>query len=622
MNFISEINLQKKVNSILKPPSNLLVSIWSERYRKLSPETSSEVGKWNTDRTVYQREPMDCISDPEIKYLILKFPSQMGKSDIALNIIGRFIHLEPCPILVVQPSDKDAEEFSQRFSYMIRDCDPLSKLISEPGSRKAKNKISYKTFPGGEISFVGSNSPNNLSGKPIKLLLCDDIRGFPRSSGKEGDPVDLAKNRTKTFFDSLIILSSSPGMKGRCRISEAYNLSDQRTYMMPCPGCGNEILFKWKYLKFEKNKKGNLLIASIFYQCYFCNYKIDESQKQEMIEAGKWIRNAKHIKNSAGFWLTELYSPWVKWEEVIRSFLDAKKDPEKLKVVINTSFCEEYQDRGDIPDWKYLFSRKDKYKRNEIPRQGLLLVGGADVQKNRIEIEIVIYGRKFESWSIDYRVLTGDPTQSDIWNLLNDILNEEFYHPAGKKIRIRRIAIDSGHCTTNVYMFGRKLGPDLVIVGKGMSHLNSILGHPKKMDIDLGNRKIYGGVHLYGIGERIIKNEIYSHLRKESPKAGDPFPDGFFHFPYDYQEEYFKMLTAEQAKLYKTSTGYVTRYEKIRERNEALDCRVLARAAASSLGMDSYSDLMWDRIENSLTNTPKTKKKSKTRKRGGFSIKF
>jgi len=622
LNFTAEIKLQKKVNNFLKPPSKILPSKWSDKYRKLSPESSAEVGKWETNRTFYQREPMDCVMDPEIKYLVLMFASQTGKTDIALNIIGRFIDVDPCPMLMVQPSDKVAAAFSERFSQMVRDCSRLNTLIKEPRTRDSKNKIEYKAFPGGEISFAGANSPNNLSGRPIKLLYCDDIRGFPASAGSEGSPTDLAIRRTKTFFDALIILSSSPGMKGYCRISHAYSLSDQRVFEMPCPKCGNNIIFKWKNLKFERNKKRILIPGSIFYNCPHNNCKIDESYKIDMLSLGKWKKRAKTI-NSAGFWLSELYSPWVVWEEIVRDFLDSKSDPEKLKVIINTSFCETFEDKGDVPDWKYLFNRRAKYKRNELPKEGLLLVAGADVQKDRIELEIVIYGRNKISWSIDYRIISGDPTQSFIWKQIDDILDEDFRHPYGLNIKIRRIAIDSGYLATEVYMYGRKKGPDLVLVGKGMSSLNTILGHPKKVDIELAKKKkIYKGIQLYGIGERILKNQLYAYLKLESPKKGDIYPDGFCHFPFDYEEEFFKMMTAEQQKTVKTSNGYIIRYEKIRERNEALDCRVLARACASSLGMDSYSELSWDRLENSLTKKTNVKNNIKSKKRGGLSSKF
>jgi phage terminase large subunit GpA-like protein len=67
------------------------------------------------------------------------------------------------------------------------------------------------------------------------------------------------------------------------------------------------------------------------------------------------------------------------------------------------------------------------------------------------------------------------------------------------------------------------------------------------------------------------------------------------HFP-EYNTEYFKQLTAEQL-VTRILKGYPKRiWQKTRDRNEALDCRVYARAAAIALGIDRWSESKWKQL--------------------------
>ena len=102
---------------------------------------------------------------------------------------------------------------------------------------------------------------------------------------------------------------------------------------------------------------------------------------------------------------------------------------------------------------------------------------------------------------------------------------------------------------------------------------------------------------VWPVNSGMAKEELYRWLRLERPtdedlEQGIPFPPGYCHFP-RYSEEYFKQITAEQlvAKLVK---GYrKLEWQKMRERNEALDCRVYARAAAARVGLDRFQEKHW-----------------------------
>ncbi|MBQ7216399.1 MAG: phage terminase large subunit family protein, partial [Synergistaceae bacterium] len=85
-----------------RPPPPLTVSQWADSYRYLSSEASAEPGKWRTSRAEYQRGMMDAVKDNE--RTVIMTSAQIGKTELILNTLGYFIHYEPCPILIVQPT--------------------------------------------------------------------------------------------------------------------------------------------------------------------------------------------------------------------------------------------------------------------------------------------------------------------------------------------------------------------------------------------------------------------------------------------------------------------------------------------------------------------------------------
>jgi len=174
---------------------------------------------------------MDALSDPEVRRVVFMTSSQIGKTTILENIIGYYIHHEPAPILVVQPTLAMAQSFSKdRLAPMIRDCPSLKGLIKDPRTRFAENTTLHKKFDGGHISIVGSNSPSSLASRPIKILLVDELDRFELSAGGEGDPLNLAIKRTTTFWDRKIFICSTPTIKGISRIEAEYELGDQRKF--------------------------------------------------------------------------------------------------------------------------------------------------------------------------------------------------------------------------------------------------------------------------------------------------------------------------------------------------------------------------------------------------------
>ena len=277
--------LFKKIFETLKPPPDLTLSQWADKHRRLSSEASAEPGKWRTDKCPYQREIMDAITNINIKKVVVMSAAQVGKTDaMILNPIGYYVHYEPAPIMVIQPTIKLAEGFSkERLSPMIRDTPVLTERIND-GSRSSGNTIEQKVFPGGHITMVGANSPVGLRSRPIRILLCDEIDAYPASAGSEGDPLLLASKRQTTFWNKKQIDISTPTIKGMSRIEVEYENSSKGEWNVPCPHCGELQPLKWANVKFDKEN-----LSKIEYICEKCGAIASEVEWKEKFTEGKFV---------------------------------------------------------------------------------------------------------------------------------------------------------------------------------------------------------------------------------------------------------------------------------------------------------------------------------------------
>jgi len=551
--------------NLIKPPPHLTISQWANKFRFLSTESSSEAGKFETSRAIFQAEIMDSINDPAIQEVVIMSCSQVGKTEILLNAIGYYISYAPSPILMVQPTLEMARAWSQdRLAPMIRDSSILQDRVAEVKSKDSGNTVLHKLFDGGHITACGANSPASLASRPIKIVLCDEIDRYPPTAGTEGNPVMLAKRRSATFWDSKLIMTSTPTVKGASAIEEAYEQSDQRKFYVPCHKCKKKQVLKWANVKWKKNEPDTAR-----YICENCNTAWTDHQRILNISKGKWKASEK-FNGRAGFFLNGLYSVWVSMEEAVREFLMAKKMPETLRVFVNTYLGESWEDEGERIDELGLYERREDY---QIHNDIILLTAGVDIQDDRIEVEVVGWGLEEETWSIDYHVIFGDPSANNIWQELDMILTKTYELPNKTKLKIVSVCIDSGHHTNMVYKFCKPRYARRVFAIKG-------IGGEGKSIASRPNRNNIAKVPLFSIGVDTAKELIYSRLRIKDYGAG------YCHFPVRYNEEYFRQLTAEKV-ISKYRRGFRKReWVLMRPRNEALDCRVYAVSAFILLNAD------------------------------------
>lgn len=580
----------------LKPLPKTSVSQWADNHRMLSSGISAEPGKWKTSRAPYQKDIMNAFTEPGIHRVVVKSSSQIGKSDMMNNVIGRFAHLDPCAIMMIQPTIDMAQDYSKtRIAPMIRDTKVLNNLFYDVKSRDANNTILSKVFPGGRLIMCGANSPAGLASRPIRILLADEVDRFPDSAGTEGDPVDLAAKRMTTFWNSCMGLFSTPTNEGSSRIDEEYLAGTQEEWQHKCPNCGEYHLLRhidmtvdYKEIKTPSGKK-TVIVNDVKWRCPHCGFSFSEKEMKQTPQ--KYIsRNADALKNGIrSFFVNGFTSPWMTWSKIMREWLEAKGDPEREKVIMNTVFGESYKQKGAFEDEQIFLRRRESYGA-ELPNGVLLLTAAIDTQDNRLEYEVVGWGKEEECWGIRKGIVLGAPNQDRTWKEIDNILDKTYHFADGKGLKVVRTFIDSGgHYTSDVYNYCQKNfhKQRFAIKGRGGPGIPLIYKIAKA-----NNAK--APLILLGVDDG--KQQIMDRLSIDSP---GPL---YFHFPQDegikelsnrgYDDLYFKGIISEHKKVYKRNGVLREVWETTKNvRNEPLDLRNYNLACMKSLKPD------WDKLE-------------------------
>lgn len=601
-------DLLKKLDAHLalavRAPSLMLVSEWAEKHRYISPEANAKGGgPWRN--LPMQIEPMDACLDPSVEGIVLMFAAQTaGKTEILLNIAGYFMHQDPSPMMMLQPTLDMAEDWStRRCSTMIRDTPVLADLFSD-AKRTSTNKILEKGFPGGSLVIAGANSPASLASRPIRIILKDEIDRFPVSAGKEGDPSLLAAARQETFYNAFDAEASTPTVKRHSRIESSFQATDQRYWYCPCPSCGHPQRLKWKQLKWESEES----MTDAYYLCENeeCdNPKWTDAMRIAAIKAGKWVATAP-FKGIRGYHLNGLYSLFPhkrrfkgKLHQFVSQFLKVVKLKNKkaLQVWTNTFLAETWSEDEDVkPDWAALFDRREKYTPDALPNKIKILTVGADFQADRIELEIVGWAEGEESWGIEHIQLWGDPRNPEIFQRLEAVMCKQYRRQDGGQLSVNAAGFDTGYWASQRQLYaylrprlGRRYYPF-----KGSSQKNAEpISHSTKGKTDR--------LKLLMVGTNRIKSFIYNRSTIGSEGSG------YMHFPESYTAEWFKQLLAEDSNtVIDNGNQFQVFYmpaitpENGTDRNEALDMRVYALGALYARGIPNWK-LLEKRIKEGIT---------------------
>lgn len=561
----------------LKPPPVLTLSEWANRYAHLSPETSAKGGKFTSFR--YQDGIMDAVTDPAVTQVTVMKSARVGYTKILDHVVGYFIHQDPSPILVVQPRVEDAEDYSRtEIAPMLRDTPVLADIAGDLKAKDSNQRVAKRVFRNGSsVAFVGANSPGGFRRITARIVAFDEVDGYPaEGAGNEGDQIALGTKRSETFWNRKIILGSTPTVKGISRIEKAWDESDQRRYFVPCPHCGAKQTIKWANIHWNKGEDGSHKPETAYLVCEAAGCVIEEHHKPWMIDNGEWVAG-KPFNGRAGFHIWAGYSlfPNASWGNLAAEWLRVHSDPHLLKTFINLVLGEPWEEDAEKVDGHALMSRLEDWGAPDAPAEVLAVTCGVDVQDDRLEVERVGWGVEETSWSLDHKIIYGDPSGPELWAELDAYLLTPTHRADGVSLPVHATAVDSGgHHTQAVYRFVKDRMRRRVYAIKGQGGAG-VPVWPKR-----ASKNNKGRVNLFMVGVDAAKDAIYARLRITTPGPG------YCHFPVGREPAYFEQLTAEQVQT-KYVRGFPTRVYVLPggRRNEGLDLRVYSYAALQSLNL-------------------------------------
>lgn len=588
----------RKAATHFRPPPKLLPSEWSERNIYV-PIGNAIPGLIRFDNAPYQREPLDMTADPSCTRITLMWGAQVGKTMLALCAQAYRIAQNPQSQIMMQPSQGDLSTWLEtKFNPLIESNDTLQELVAKPRAREGVNNQRMKSYPGGFLMFSWSGSPKTMRGRSAPFIVCDEVDGYDMTG--EGHPVSLLWQRAATYGDQRTLLEiSTPTIKGSSWIETAYDQGDQRRFHIQCPHCEFEQHLQWSNVSWPEDEPEKAV-----YACSSCGAALSDSERIAAIRKGRWI-GEREFKGHASYHLNELYSCFRRLGDIAQSFLEKKRAGD-LQSFINVSLAETWEEGGDSVDDHSLLARREDWG-EQLPDEIVLLTAGIDTQDDRLEVEIVGWGKGEESWSVDYKVIHGDPSGSRIWNELDQVLSSTYTRKDGVELTIRSSCIDSGgHHTQSVYSYAK------IRDGKRIFAIKGVGGEGRPL-VSRPTRTNIAKIKLFSVGVDTAKELLYSRLKIDEPG------DGFCHFPAHYDEEYFKQLTGE-ALVTKWVRGHKVRVWKAqRRRVEALDCRVYAMAAMVILSpnLDTIAEKLSERAENP-TPAKQPQPLMRQRPQGGF----
>ncbi|MCS3689084.1 phage terminase large subunit family protein [Bradyrhizobium elkanii] len=598
-----------------RAPEKLNLVEWSDRYRHIPAKVSASPGTWRTAAQPLAYGPMLAVSDDSTHTVTIMSGTQVLKTELLINAAMYYAHHEPASVLLVQPTQSSAESFSKERLAPSIEASPALRDLFAIGAHDETNTITAKQYPGGALNIVGANSPTDLASRPKRVILCDEIDKYPVSAGAEGDPLKLAEERASTYAAigrAKFVRTCSPTVKGESRIGREYAASDQRRLYVQCPHCLEHQTLSWANVKWSKDEAGEHLPETAAIACGICGVVWTERERIAALDAladapdHGWRQTAefsccgeKQLPTSwdaqgrslcavcdqpspyaghAGFHVSKLYSKRHSLADCVREFLESKGDPELIKKWTNTCLAELFEVKaGQGLNEGSLLARAETYDGQSLPERILTITAGVDVQGDRLEALIVAWGPSEECWLVSYRVLYGDPAQPFVWQQLDALLSERFSTFSGRLHLIDAMAIDTGgHHAANVFTFASQHRGRRVFACKGMAGSKPLW--PQRAI------KSHTGAPLYMIGVDTAKEMVYSRLQIPTPEPGTHRP-GYVHLPIgdEFGPQFIKGLNSERRETRKRMGQTYACWVKVVERNEPLDCFVLATAVRRSL---------------------------------------
>lgn len=603
------------------------LSEWAAKNFVLAGESSHQKGAW--EAWPIQVGILDFMSDDRIEELSVMKSKRVGYTKMITAFVAYNVAHRRRKQALWQPTDDD------RDSYVKSEIDPV--LDGVEAVRKARRQgkgvgedtIKFKRFRDSVLHLLGGKAARAYRRITVAVAILDEWSAFDQQVEKSGDPGGLAKGRLEGAPFPKFVGGSTPRLKGLCHVERGCESAQAFVkFHIECPLCGVEHPLLWggkevaHGFKWERGHP-----ASVYHVCPHCHGRLAQS---DYLAGGKpmggaWVclrtgkrygmdrvwRDAAGVPcappRTLGVQLWAAYSPQRSWESIVAEFEAAhvtlgKGDAGPMQLFVNETLGETWEIRGEAADEHVLQQRAEPYALETVPRGGLFLTAGVDVQRDRWEIAVWAWGRGLESWVVDHHVIDGNPANAEDWERVTVYLQRRYKQAhGGGALGISATSIDSSDQTQAIYNWvrGAQLRVSQLRAVKGDNNdSRNILGTSSLQEVSWNGKKIARGIRLWLVGVDSAKDYLLGQLA-----IAEPGP-GYVHFSAELKREWFEQLTAEQRILVRKQGTEAYRWVKRRARNEVLDCRNYALHAAMGQGLHKWTDARWQQLEAAVQPPP------------------
>ena len=577
-------------------------------------------GRWDVNVTPWVAGMHDALDDPAVVKIVARKSAQVAWTDgVLLNYLAKRICVDPCPMIAMFAKEQAAKEFNQeKFVPMVEVTPELRLRVPVSNRKSAYNRWSMKTFPGGFLKLVGSNSAASVKSTPAPVVAGEEPDDCNANLDGQGDTITLLEERTKTFPRRKVIFGGTPTIEGVSRVDSAYRASDQRIFKVPCPHCGEWQDLRWEQVRWQTDPAvshevfGHALPETAVYVCPHCGATWTDAEKNAAVRQGKWEAQAE-FHGVAGSYINEIYSSFAgsKLRFLVEKYLAADKalsegDDSKMRSFVNNQLGLAYAFTSDLPTAEELEARAEDYEELHVPAGGLLLTAGVDVQHDRLAVIVRAWGRAEESWLVYWGEIHGQTAVAEqgAWKDLDAFLIQEFPHELGSHLRIRAVSIDSsdGQTSDAVYTFVRKRMHRGLMAIKGSSTERAEIFNSPQTSIDKNkhNKAYKFGVTPFIVGVDRAKDLLLGVDASAGRIRLTGNGPARMHWYKSVRPDYWGQMLSEVKAPHRSIRGRKVWQKKSGERNEALDCEVYALHAARALKINLWGEKRWEALEQQV----------------------
>jgi phage terminase large subunit GpA-like protein len=593
--------------------SDISPSDWNEKNRVMTTEVSPRPGPFTYKYTPYLREVVDCLSQSvPCKVISIMKGAQVGFSTGVIEAgIGWIIAEAPGNILFLTGHSDLAEEAVTGKIDNLIDNTGIRHLIKASAQRARKTRSGdtnkSKEFAGGQLIAGSAGNHKLLRQRSMMYGFIDDFDAAKSATKEAGNTRKMIEQRFAAYESKKkIFYISTPELMETSNIYPAYVMGDQRKYHIPCPCCGDMIVLDWERpmesrpdvmagIYWELDDRGVLIRDSVGYVCYKCGDFFDDTNKTELLSAGRWIPTAiPKNPEYRSYHLSALYAPvgMSDWTHYVQQYLEAappggKEKEDEMKAFYNLCLGLPYEEKGTETSANQLQRNTRNYAPGTIPEalsiedgNGTIVLLTLAVDLNgkeedaRVDWEVLAWSESGATYSVDQgsigTFVPKEKTETDrekwtyehnrarsVWPVLDELISQVWIKDNGRKMRVAIAGIDApGHFAKHAYRYIDET-PHNVVGLKG--------------DAKTGYTKFGGDLpifkpsrtrkKLYILEVDLIKDQLAALMSLSySPQFDETQPTGFMNFPtpeagkYTYSGFYIQ-FEAEHRVVHKDASG-------------------------------------------------------------------